>query len=69
MSVLVFELVYDQNTLRSVTKLDKRLEDTAAVMLVTESLIFIFDVIDALLHDCMLLLARHLLLFHQQFIV
>ena len=69
MSVLVFELVYDQNTLGSVTKLDKRLEDTTAVMLVAESLIFIFDVIDALLHDCMFLLTRHFLLFHQQFIV
>lgn len=69
MSELVFELVDNEYTLRPVAKLDERLQDAAAVMLVAKFRVLLSDGVDALLHNSMLLLATHLFLFHEQSIV
>ena len=69
MSELVFELVDNEYALRPVAKLDERLQDAAAVMLVAKFRVLLSDSVDALLHNSMLLLATHLLLLHEQSIV
>lgn len=67
--VLVFKFVGDQDALGSVAKLDKGLQDAAAVMLEAQLDILLADCIDALLDDRMLVRPRHLFLLHEKAIV
>ena len=69
MSELVLELVDYKNALRSVSKLDESLQDSAAIMLVAKLCVLLTNGVDALLHCSMFLLTAHFLLLHQQPVV
>ena len=69
MGELLLELVNDEDSLGSVAELDESLKDAASVVLVAELSILLSNSIDALLHDSVLLLARHLLLLHEPSVV
>jgi len=65
MSELVLELVNNENTLWSVSKLDEGLQDATSIVLVAQLSVLLADGVDALLHDSMLLLTGHFLLLHE----
>ena len=69
MGVEILQLVYNQDSLGSISKLDEGLKDATSIVLVSQFWILLSDGIDAFLDNLVFLFTRHLLLLHKEAIV
>ena len=69
MGVEILQLVYNQDSLGSISKLDEGLKDATSIVLVSQFGILLSDGVDAFLDNLVFLFTRHLLLLHEEAIV
>ena len=69
MGVEILQLVYNQDSLGSISKLDEGLKDATSIVLVSQFGILLSDGIYAFLDNLVFLFTRHFLLLHEEAIV
>ena len=69
MGVEILQLVYNQDSLGSISKFDEGLKDATSIVLISQFGILLSDGVDAFLDNLMFLFTRHLLLLHEEAIV
>ena len=66
---MVFELVNEEDALRSISELNEGLENTAPIMFVAELRVLLSDSVYAFLHNSVFLISGQLFFLHQEPVV
>ena len=69
MGVEILQLVYNQDSLGSISKLDEGLKDATSIVLENQLRPLLANLVDAVLHQCVLLISSHHLLVHDELVV